>query len=136
MNARYYLNMRDDSAGTINITDGVMTIGDNLNEDQMADHLVEIQGFIDKGWITSYGGNGTLRTDDRMCNFCREITAFRVFERTQVIDPGAAPFEIWKNEYRQAFYDRFGFKVPPIVPQTNDVRNPSQGDPVYEACVP
>ncbi len=25
-----------------------------------------------------YGGNGLLRDDDRMCNFCREITAYRI----------------------------------------------------------
>jgi hypothetical protein len=85
---------------------------------------------------TYYGGDGSLRTDDRMCNFCREITAYRVFERTQVISGSSGLFEIWKSDYRTAFYDRFGFVVPPVVPQTNDVRNPDQGDPIYEACVP
>ena len=70
-----------------------------------------------------------------MCNFCREITAYRVFERTGAIGSGADPFEDWKNQYRPVFYERFRFQVPPIVPQTNNVRNPGQGDPVYKACV-
>jgi hypothetical protein len=42
----------------------------------------------------------------------------------------------WTAMYRTPFYSRFGFKVPPVVPQTNDVRNPAQGMPIYEACVP
>ena len=63
MNARYYLNMTSDSAGTINITDGVMTIGDNLDEDEMASHLEEVQGFINNGWITAYGGTDFVSLD-------------------------------------------------------------------------
>lgn len=85
---------------------------------------------------THYGGNGTLRVEDRMCNFCREITAFRVFERTSVLADETTSFDTWVSTYRTPFYQRFGFKVPAVVPQTNDVRNPSQGTPYFEACTP
>jgi hypothetical protein len=85
---------------------------------------------------THYGGSGLLRVEDRMCNFCREITAFRVFERTSVLADEATSFDTWVSTYRTPFYSRFGFKVPAVVPQTNDPRNPSQGTPYFEACTP
>jgi hypothetical protein len=81
-----------------------------------------------------YGGSGLLRVEDRMCNFCREITAFRVYQRGGVLASGDAGFATWVADYRSAFYSRFPFAIPAVVPQTNDVRNPSQGAPVYEAC--
>jgi hypothetical protein len=81
-----------------------------------------------------YGGDGLLRVEDRMCNYCRELTAYRIHQRSGVLASGSAGFETWKSEYRMPFYDRFGFSVPAVVPQTNDVRNPAQGMPVYEAC--
>jgi hypothetical protein len=83
-----------------------------------------------------YGGDGLLRVEDRMCNFCRETTAFRIFERTSVLPDTQTSFGTWTATYRAPFYGRFGFKVPPVVPQTNDVRNPAQGTPVFEACAP
>jgi hypothetical protein len=73
----------------------------------------------------------TLRAEDRMCNHCREITAFRVFERSGLV-PGHAT---WASEYRGVFYERFGFQVPAIVPQSNDRNNPANGTPIYEECV-
>jgi hypothetical protein len=85
---------------------------------------------------THYGGSGLLRVEDRMCNFCREISAFRIFERTSVLSDEATSFDTWTSTYRTPFYSRFGFKVPAVVPQTNDPRNPSQGTPIYEACTP
>ena len=81
-----------------------------------------------------YGGDGRLRSD-RLCNFCREITAFRVFERTGVI-PADDALGTWAARYRRPFYDRFGFMVPPVVPQTNNLRDPAAGQAFYEACVP
>ena len=81
-----------------------------------------------------YGGDGLLRVEDRMCNFCREITAFRIFQRSGVLASGDAGFSTWTSGYRAAFFTRFGFSVPAVVPQTNNVRNPAQGMPVYEAC--
>jgi hypothetical protein len=74
-----------------------------------------------------YGGSGLLRTDDRLCNFCREITAFRAYERTQSL----VGFATWKSDYRSAFWNRFGFSVPTPVPQENDV-----GQSFFTACVP
>jgi hypothetical protein len=81
-----------------------------------------------------YGGDGLLRVEDRMCNFCRETTAFRIHQRSGVLESGDAGFGAWTSGYRSPFFARFGFSVPSVVPQTNDVRNPAQGTPVYEAC--
>jgi hypothetical protein len=81
-----------------------------------------------------YGGNGTLRPNDRMCNFCREVTAFHVYARSGVLPIGTSGFDTWQSTYRDAYFSRFPFFVPPMVPQTNDVRNPANGDPIYEAC--
>ncbi len=82
-----------------------------------------------------YGGDGLLRTDERMCNFCREMTAYRIYSRSGVIGNDDAGFALWVNDYRPAFFQRFPFAVPTPVPQTNDVNDPAQGDPIYEACV-
>ncbi len=84
---------------------------------------------------TYYGGNGLLRTNDRMCNFCREVTAYYVYARSSVLPVGTAGFDTWKASYRAAWFERHPFFVPEVVPQTNDVRNPDQGMPYYEACV-
>jgi hypothetical protein len=81
-----------------------------------------------------YGGNGLLRDDDRMCNFCREITAYRIYSRAGVLSDDAAGFTSWKAAYRAKFFQRFPFAVPAVVPQTNNVQNPAQGMAVYEAC--
>ena len=81
-----------------------------------------------------YGGNGLLRDDDRMCNFCREVTAYRIHSRTGILADDTAGFEAWKAQYRAKFFERFPFQVPAVVPQTNNVQNPAQGMPVYEAC--
>lgn len=83
----------------------------------------------------------TLRVEDRMCNFCREITAYRIFARSGVLGNDNAGFETWKGAYRGAFYDRFGMLVPGVdyeglLPQSNDIRNPSSGLQIFEACVP
>jgi hypothetical protein len=47
----------------------------------------------------------------RMCNFCRELTVYRVFERTGILS-GANAFADWKAMYRPRFYERFKFVVP------------------------
>jgi hypothetical protein len=77
----------------------------------------------------------TLRPD-RLCNFCREVTAYRVFERTGVLS-GNTAFETWKSTYRRPFYDRFGFVVPEgPIPQTVTCNSGDPPEPVYEECVP
>jgi hypothetical protein len=83
---------------------------------------------------THYGGSGLLRDDDRMCNFCREVTAYRVYSRAGILADDAAGFTNWKVAYRAKFFERFPFQVPAVVPQTNNVQNPAQGMEVYEAC--
>jgi hypothetical protein len=74
-----------------------------------------------------------LRVNTRMCNFCREMTAWRVFDRTGLL-PGNTGFAVWKSDYRSAFYRRFGFRVPSPVPQTLTCPG-GTAQPVYEACV-
>lgn len=81
-----------------------------------------------------YGGNGLLRDDDRMCNFCREITAYRIHSRSGILTDDQAGFTTWKTAYRAKFFERYPFVVPATVPQTNNVQNPAQGMAVYEAC--
>lgn len=81
-----------------------------------------------------YGGNGLLRDDDRMCNFCREITAYRIHSRSGILTDDQAGFATWKANYRAKFFERYPFVVPATVPQTNNVQNPAQGMAVYEAC--
>lgn len=81
-----------------------------------------------------YGGNGLLRTNDRMCNFCREVTAYYIYARSSVLEMGSAGVETWKTSYRDKWFQRFPFFVPEVVPQTNDVRNPDEGMAYYEAC--
>jgi hypothetical protein len=76
----------------------------------------------------------TLRSNDRMCNFCRELTVYRVFERTGLL-PGTAGFARWKAEYRPRFYQRFGFHAPAPVPQTLTCSGQA-AQPVFEACAP
>ncbi len=79
----------------------------------------------------------TLRSDDRMCNFCREMTSLRIFQRTGVIPLGAtAGVPAWTSEYRTPFYSTYGFKVPTRGPQSNDVYPPDNGATIYEPCVP
>lgn len=76
-----------------------------------------------------------------MCNFCREISAYRTFARSGVLDNDSSGFQVWQDQYRMAFYERFGLRVPGVdfegsLPQSNDVRNPAQGQPIFEDCVP
>ncbi len=105
--------------------------------------LCLINGTHDNGEYYSRDDGGscsatscTLRSEDRLCNFCRETVALRVFQRAGVLDPGDAGFDSWVAGYRQPFYDRFGLQVPVEVPQSNDVRSPAQGTTIFEACIP
>jgi hypothetical protein len=76
----------------------------------------------------------TLRTD-HLCNYCRELTAFRLFERTAILG-GSTSFADWKSMYRMPFFQRFGFFVPPgAIPETLSC-NRNMPMPVYEACTP
>jgi hypothetical protein len=56
------LSMRriDGSVGTMDIKTGTLIINGNS--------LSTVQGFIDKGWITAYGGNGMLHLDYDVTN--------------------------------------------------------------------
>ncbi|MBW2533932.1 MAG: hypothetical protein JRI55_20755 [Deltaproteobacteria bacterium] len=78
-----------------------------------------------------YGGDGRLRASDRMCNYCREVTAFRIVERTHRLADPATSYAQWVADHRGPFYERFGFAVPTVVPQEN-----SDGTPIFEACAP
>ncbi len=57
------LNMRADGGtmnGTLNITAGTLVIDANV--------VSIVQGYIDNGWITAYGGNGTVQLDYDVTN--------------------------------------------------------------------
>jgi hypothetical protein len=77
-----------------------------------------------------YGGsNNNLRTNTRMCNWCRELCAFRIYERAGVLPDEQTSWDTWVTSYRSAFYAEFGFDVPAVVPQEN-----SDGEPVFFPC--
>jgi hypothetical protein len=76
-----------------------------------------------------------LRVNDRMCNFCRELTTYRAFERARILS-GSSGFATWKSTYRKPFYQRFGFKVPAPVPQTLKCPEDSAARPVFQDCAP
>ncbi len=76
-----------------------------------------------------YGGDGKLRTRKRFCNFCMEVTAFRLFERIHVLDDPSTSYQEWAQHYRKPFFDLLKFQVPDPVPQEN-----SEGKPIFEAC--
>jgi hypothetical protein len=109
--------------------------------------LCLLNGTHDNGeYYASAGGSCqasscTLRVEDRMCNFCREISTYRTLSRSGVLDNGDTGFQLWQDQYRSAFYERFGLLVPGVdfpgsVPQSNDVRNPDQGQRIFEDCIP
>jgi hypothetical protein len=79
----------------------------------------------------------TLRPNmNRLCNICREITAYRVFERTGLLT-GSGGLDTWKASHRPAFFMRFGFSVPEgAIPQTLMCSRNGPAKPVFEACVP
>lgn len=76
-----------------------------------------------------YGGDGDLRVRDRMCNFCRELTVFRLFERIHVLDDPTVSYSVWVDTYRTPYFARFGFAVPDPVPQQN-----SSGESFFDDC--
>ncbi len=80
---------------------------------------------------TVFGGNGNLRTSDRMCNFCRELTAFRLYERTSILADSAVSLGTWTSTYRAPFFAKYGFKVPVPVPQQS-----SDGQAWWQPCAP
>jgi hypothetical protein len=79
---------------------------------------------------TVYGGESDLRTPDRMCNFCRELSAFRLFERIGRLNDTSTSYATWQSQYRQPFYNVYGFDVPSEVPMETP-----PGRPVFTPCV-
>ncbi|MBN1756853.1 MAG: hypothetical protein JW863_00960 [Chitinispirillaceae bacterium] len=71
-----------------------------------------------------FGGNGQLRVYDRLCNFCRELTAFWIYERLGVLENDVTSWADWIAGYRAPFYDEFPFYAPEKVPQENSDRQP------------
>jgi hypothetical protein len=59
---------------------------------------------------------------------------FCLAKASGVLTDDQAGFAAWKSAYRAEFFERYPFVVPATVPQTNNVQNPGQGTPVYEAC--
>jgi hypothetical protein len=68
-----------------------------------------------------YGGDGDLRTLERLCNWCREITGFRLLERLGIFSTPTSDFSTWINKYRANFYTLYPFNVPEEdLPLTNN----------------
>jgi hypothetical protein len=76
-----------------------------------------------------YGGDGYLRLRRRLCNLCREIALFRIYERAGVLPEASESLEVWRRAYREAFYRRFPFHAPESLPQRN-----SAGTGVFMEC--
>jgi hypothetical protein len=94
-----------------------------------------MNGTHDNGTFYCAGESLNLRVD-RFCNFCRELIAFHLLHRTEII-PAASEqmaFQTWKATYRQPFFKRFGFSVPSPVPQS--LTCDSGAKTVFEACTP
>jgi hypothetical protein len=78
-----------------------------------------------------FGGETDLREPERMCNFCRELSAFRLFERIGQLNDTATSYSTWQTQYRAPFYAAYGLDVPPVVPMETP-----PGRPVFVPCVP
>ena len=94
-----------------------------------------MNGTHENGKYFCTAGMLTLRPA-RFCNFCRELTTFRIFFRSGLLEGSVQQaFTTWRNTYRTPFWQRFGLSVPTPVPQT--VRCEGEAErPVYEACMP
>ena len=77
-----------------------------------------------------FGGEADLRDPERMCNFCRELTVFRLFERIGRLNDTATSYATWQTQYRAPFYGAWGLDVPPVVPMETP-----PGRPVFVPCV-
>jgi hypothetical protein len=66
-----------------------------------------------------------------MCNWCRELATFRLYERVLHLPDQSTALAEWAEAYRAPFYEEFGLRVPNVVPQRN-----SSGEGYFEACVP
>ncbi|HEY0712423.1 MAG TPA: hypothetical protein VGF45_07105, partial [Polyangia bacterium] len=95
-----------------------------------------MNGTHDNGEAWCGPGQTLTLRPNYLCNFCRELTAFRLLQKTGVI-PGndAAAFATWKATYRAPFFQRFGFQVPPTVPATVTCMGQA-ARPVFEDCAP
>ncbi len=78
---------------------------------------------------SEFGGSGWMRTESRFCNFCREITVYRLFERTEILDNPDSSWSTWKSNYRDYFYEKLPFDVPNDVPMRN-----SDGQQIIRNC--
>jgi hypothetical protein len=76
-----------------------------------------------------FGGNGLLRSDNRFCNWCSELCAFRIYERVMVLPDQNTSWNLWVTQYRTRYYRAFPFYVPSPVPQTNNT-----GTPYFMPC--
>jgi hypothetical protein len=77
-----------------------------------------------------FGGESELRDESRMCNFCRELSAFRLFERIGQLNDTATSYATWQSQYQRPFYEAYGFDVPSVVPMETP-----PGRPVFVPCV-
>lgn len=106
------------AGGGINSTEQLVGAFGRAQRGYHSELLCLMNGTHDNGeyWCGSAATSLTLRPNDRMCNWCRELASYRVFEKTGILS-GSSSFQSWKTSYRAGFYTRFGFKLPATVPQ-------------------
>jgi hypothetical protein len=85
-----------------------------------------MNGSHDNGLL--FGGSNNLRNYEGLCNWCQELTAFRIFERLGLLTGDS--WNTWINEYRDNFWNTFPFTVPTPTPQENN-----DGTPVFHQCI-
>jgi hypothetical protein len=119
----------------INTTEGLVGAFGRAERGFHSELKCQMNGTHDNGEYWCAGESLTLRPS-QFCNYCRELTTFRVFARTGLLPAAnAEAFAMWKSMYRAPFYARFGVFVPQPVPQTVTCTG-GVVKPVYEACVP
>ena len=74
----------------------------------------------------TYGGDGQLRDHKHICNWCREITVFRLYEKVGIFKNPNNDFMTWKEKYRDNYYRRKGLSKPEEIPARN-----SEGKAIY-----
>jgi hypothetical protein len=122
------------AGGGINTTEQLVGAFGRPQRGFHSELLCLMNGTHDNGeyWCASAATSLTLRPNDRMCNWCRELATYRVFEKTGILS-GSSSFQSWKTSYRAGFYARFGFEVPAAVPQR--FRCGTQAEmPLFEDC--
>ena len=117
------------AGGTINPSVAGLVGAFGIAEEGYHSELKCLMNGDKSGNATVFGGETELRDEGRMCNFCRELTAFRLFERIGQLPDTSTSYATWQTSYRQPFFATYGLDVPAIVPMETP-----PGRDVYTPC--